>query len=177
MTDLIKPADRNEQLKPRLLLRKPKPQYLLGVDWDIRNSEVMNAILIDVIGYADILPSASTLTVVSRDFGWLQPFFSSLPSVEASSDPELREKCLVWKLYYMNECPEIPQGAQKVYYKKVGNFGKKLMRLRKDVPHYPSLYNPGDNIVVPPSKSPNINQIPTKYYSQFPSVTYPTVMF
>lgn len=159
---------------PRLLVRSTRTPVYFGVAWDKESPEILNAIAIDVLAYNRVVPSTSRLVVVSSDYGFLETI-GAITGVELSSDPSIREKCEIWKLYFLEECPEIPPQGKHVYQKKVGNFGTDRVALRQGQPGYPSLYNPRDNVMVPTGRSPNINRIPPRYYNQYPNML-PSVM-
>lgn len=148
---------------PRVLVRPTRTPTYFGVAWDKDCPEVLNAITIDVLAYNRVVPNTSRLVLVCQDFGFLNPL-SSVAGIEITSDPDLRTACEIWKLYYVETCPAIPSNGKHVYQKKVTNFGVNHTELNKGREGYPSLWNASDNVIVPPSLSPNINKIPPRYF-------------
>jgi hypothetical protein len=153
-----------------------------GVVWDKATPRVLAAILRDVMAYSRLLPPGVNLTLVTdnpmmfvgsnrvpRTEDGLYDLGGILVGIERRTDGI---ECAAWKLYYEVKRPPIPSGAKQVYYSRVGDNGTKRIELSKDDPRYPSLHNPQDERIVPPGKSPNINKIPPRYYSNFPNTPY-----
>lgn len=164
--------NRNLGLTPRVFLRNSKTPVLFGVKWDMESPQIRNAIVADIIAYNRLVPNGCKLVVVCPDFGYLSGICSAL-GIDVTSDPELVKKCEIWKLYYVHEVPDMPPNGKHVYSKKVNGEGRVKLVLREGRPAYPSLYNPNDNIIVPPAKSPNINKIPPRYYGNMPQPGLP----
>jgi hypothetical protein len=158
--------ERNFKPEPRVLVRSKRTPMYFGVKWDMESPQILNAILQDVMSYARVVPTLCRLVVVCQDFGFLDKV-GSMAGVEVTSDPDTAKQCQVWKLYYVHECPDVPQQGKHVYSKRVNGEEKgDKIKMSQGQPGYPSLYNPSDNIVVPPGRSPNINKIPPRYSSQ-----------
>lgn len=155
-----------------------------GVAWDKPTTRVLTAILRDAFSYSKMLPPDTSLCLVSKapefligsdtvprsedglyDFGGLKLGVEKHDAADNSG-------CEAWKLYYEVRRPDIPTGATQVYYQRVGNNGVKRIKLQKDAEHYPSLYNPSDNRIVPPGMSPNIQKIPPYAPRNFPTTPY-----
>ena len=144
---------------------------LLGVKWDRPLITVLNAILMDVMSYRRILKPGQRLVIACEDAGFIKRACDAL-GIGVSEDPQDLKKCEIWKLYYVEQCPEIPSGNVVVYEKQVDSAEVKRLVMRPGDPRYPSLFNPQDNRMVPPGKSPNINKIPPRYYHSYPNVLY-----
>lgn len=164
--------DRNFKPAPRVLVRSKRTPILFGVKWDMESPQILNAIVMDIMAYNRVVPTTSRLVIVCPDFGYLQSLAAQL-GIEVTSDPEAMKACEIWKLYYVYECPQQPANGRHVYFKRVNGEDKAHIKLTQGQPGYPSLYNPNDNIVVPPAKSPNINKIPPRYSSGQPQPGFP----
>ena len=155
---------RNYKPAPRVLVRSKKLAVFFGVAWDQDTPEILNAITVDVLAYSKVVPTTCRLVVVCQDFGFLDRL-RSITGLEITSDPKLVKECEIWKLYYMETCPPMPENGSHVYSKKVGVTETAHIELTQGREGYPSLFNPADNQVVPVGRSPNINKIPPRYYS------------
>lgn len=162
---MVTAVDRNFQPRTRVLVRPKLEPLYFGVAWDKQTVPILNAITYDVISYNRVVPAAQAkLVLVSPDYDWLIPL-GMVMDIEVTSDPNIVKQCFTWKLYYEEKCPELPNPeADHVYFKKVTNREVKRVRLQPGREGYPSLYNPSDNQIIPPSRSPNINKLPPRYY-------------
>ena len=150
---------------------KPKATVLFGVGWDQPTIQVLNAIIMDVLSYQRLVPNSAKLVVVCDDAAFLERVSGAL-RVEVSDSTKDKNACTVWKLYYVVDCPPSPPQAEQCYSKQVTNLEVKRLVMRQGQPRYPSLVNPGDNRMVPPGKSPNINKIPPHVPYGQPSTLY-----
>lgn len=158
--------NRNYQPTPRVLVNTKRTPILFGVDWDKESPEMLNAITIDVLAYNRIVPNSCRLVVVCKDGTFLDTL-SSITGLEVTSDVNARNKCEVWKLYYLEQCPDLPPNGKHVYQKKVSNsMTDSPVTMTQGREGYPSLWNSSDNVIVPPGRSPNINKIPPRYMPQ-----------
>ena len=168
----MNPPDRHFKPTSRVLVRSTKTPMLFGIGWEIQSPQILNAVLMDVLSYNRVVPTTCRLVVVCSDIEFLNTV-ASITGVEITSDADMKKQCEIRKLYFQNECPSAPPQGKHVYTKRVGNEDKSVTRLTQGQPGYPSLYNPSDNIVVPPGRSPNINKIPPRYSSNAPQPGLP----
>lgn len=71
---------------------------------------------------------------------------------------------LIWKVYYVNQCPAVPPCAKYFYKRRVLIPGASSTKLRKDRPGYPVLERPSTiSRDLPPGQSPNINRLPPQH--------------
>lgn len=148
-----------------------KPIYL-GVDWDIKTINLLNAIVLDLLSYKRVISNGCQLTVVSKDPAFLKRICDAMniSCVEAKGFGDVTK---IWKLYFEKEVPMQPDGAEMVYTKQVSSPGRTILRMEKGNPRYPSLYNYRDNVALPPGKNPNINKIPPRMHNGLPNVLQP----
>lgn len=150
----------------------PKELVYFGVDWDEKTTTILNAIATDILSYQRIVPASGRLVVVCKDAAFLKRIGDAL-GVDVLDGAPFHKKCRVWKLYYIKARPPVPESADTCYEKQVSKPYKRVLRMTQDDSRYPSLYNPGDNRVVPPGKSPNINKIPPHFHRGPPTGIFP----
>ena len=148
-----------------------KEQVFFGVDWDQPTIQILNAIVMDILSYQRFLPNSAELVVVCKDTKFLNRVTGAL-GVKVTDNTSASNDCKTWKLYFVEECPPIPPQAISCFQKHVTNLKRKKIILRQGQPRYPSLVNPGDNRMLPPGKSPNINKIPPRMGNNQPSMLY-----
>jgi hypothetical protein len=148
-----------------------KEQVFFGVDWDLPTIQILNAIVLDILSYQRFVPNSAELLVVCKDAKFLKRITDAL-HVNVTDDTSKSNACTMWKLYYVKECPPAPPQSVSCYKKQVTNLQRKKIILRQGQPRYPTLINPGDNRIVPPGKSPNINKIPPRVPNNQPSMLY-----
>jgi hypothetical protein len=142
-----------------------KDQMYFGVDWDIKTAPILNAIIMDILNMKRMF--SGELVVVCKEPKFLKRVCNAL-GLDVKATGSIGEGCKVWKLYYEQNAPSVPNYASVVYEKKVSIPGRNPARLTQGDPRYPSLYNYQDNIALPPGLNPNINRVPPRTHTGLP---------
>lgn len=144
---------------------------LFGVKWDLKTTTVLNAILMDILAFRRLMQIGQRLVIVCQEKSFLKRACKEI-GVALTDDAADVRKCEIWKLYYIKEQPECPAGDVTVYTKQVDSAEVHHIRMTQGDPRYPSLFNPGDNHMLPPGKNPNINKVPPRYYRGYPNALF-----